>query len=154
MANALQIVQQLFPNVTSVSDARRDVTVEVSRQDINSATVRNHKACALAVACKKKFKADGVIISVSRAYLVKDRKATRFFVPEHVAREIISFDRDGGFQAGEYALIAVPKVNRIGATKGHKPHKSPKYTETNKLSRRFKQHTGGIRAKLGTKAAV
>ena len=78
MASALSIVQQLFPNVNKVVDAKKDINIEVTKSDTTSATVRNHKACAMAVACKRKLKLDGVIMSVSTAYLVTGDKATRY----------------------------------------------------------------------------
>jgi hypothetical protein len=148
MAYALEIVQQLFPEVTSVVDAKSDVMVEVSDRDINSATVRDHKACALAVACKKKFKADGVIISLSRAYLIQGKKATRFSVPAAVAREIVVFDRDGKFLAGEYSLNAVSKAAKLGVGHGNKSKNASK--KKGGIAKRFARHTGGIRAALGS----
>lgn len=50
MAYALSIVQRLFPDVTKIVDAKKDSVIEVTKSDTKSATVRNHKACAMAVA--------------------------------------------------------------------------------------------------------
>lgn len=81
MADALQLVQKMFPDVGKVIDGRRDVLVEVTLRDANSASVRNHKACALAVACKRGLKQDGVVIARSVAYLIKDGVAMRYLLP-------------------------------------------------------------------------
>lgn len=150
MANALQIVQQLFPDVIKVSDAKKAVNVEVSRRDINSSTVRSHKACAMAVACKRKFKADGVIISVNRAYLIKGNKATRFVVSPSIAREVVAFDRGGAFEVGEYKLNAVPKRERLGVRQHGSPNGS-QGPSNGGMKKRFVHRTEGIRASLGSK---
>lgn len=93
---ALRLVQKYYPEVTKVIDGKKPIRVEVTKKDSNSAAVRDHKACAMAVACKRKLNLDGVLISVSTAYLVKGKKATRFQLPPSVSREVVSFDRHGG----------------------------------------------------------
>jgi hypothetical protein len=114
MPEALAIVRHFYPEVTSVKDAKRSIHIEVLPKDTNVATVKNHKECAMAVACKRKLKVDGVIISVSTAYLVKGKNATRFKLGQSVSREITSFDRKAGFAPGEYQLNAPAKSSRIG----------------------------------------
>ncbi len=95
---ALSIVKKYFPKVNRVIDADDRIIVEVTDADSKSKAVRDHNACAMAVACKRKMHADGVIIAVSTAYIVKGKKAIRYKVPESVAREIVSFDRDSYFE--------------------------------------------------------
>jgi len=153
MATALSIVQQAFPNVNKVVDAKEDSVVEVTRRDTTSATVRNHKACAMAVACKRKMKLDGVIMSISTAYLVKDDVATRYLVPSSVSREIVAFDRNAAFEPGDYRLKAPSASVKLGGVRGTIPSESPKSGNGN-LSKRFRHKTEGIRASLGSKGAV
>jgi CheY-specific phosphatase CheX len=93
MPTALRIVKKFFPEVTDVEDAEKSQVIEVT--------------CAMAVACKRKYNLDGVIISVKTAYLIKGKKAKRFSLPESVSREIVSFDRDSGFAAGQYRLSKI-----------------------------------------------
>lgn len=121
MATAIQIVKRYYPDVTSVVDAKKAIKVEVTRADANSRAVKNHKECAMAVACKRQG-ADGAIICVKVAYLIKGTKAIRYSTPESVGREIISFDRNAGFEPGTYSLAAVPPSNEIGVRRkpGHK----------------------------------
>lgn len=152
MATALQIVQQVFPNVTKVVDATKDTQVEVTKRDTNSATVRNHKACAMAVACKRKMDLDGVIMSVSTAYLIKDNKATRYKVPPSVAREIVAFDRNASFEPGEYKLTAISETAKIGIPRGPAPKSGG--SRNGNLAKRFRHKTGEIRASLGSKELV
>lgn len=153
MASALAIVQKVFPNVTHVKDARKDASVEVTKRDTTSATVRNHKACAMAVACKRKMDLDGVIMSVSIAYLVKDNVATRYKVPESVAREITAFDRDAVFEPGEYNLRAISPAARLDRTPNASVSKSSKQSNGG-LAKRFRHKTDGIRSSLGSKNLV
>lgn len=141
---ALGIVKKFFPDVTKVEDSKKDAMIEVLPQDIKSSTVRNHNACALAVACKRKLKADGIIISVSKAYIIKGTKAVRFDLAESAAREIVAFDRDGRFEPGEYKLSKPPKYHALGRTE-RGPHLSNGHKRKG-----FRHMTGGIRTTLGS----
>jgi hypothetical protein len=150
MPTALQVVQKFFPEVKEVVDAERNAIIEVTKQDEKTANKKSHKTCAMAVACKRKFNLDGVVISVNRAYLVKGKKARRFMLPESVSREVVSFDRDGGFEPGEYELQKVPRSSRLdrvikGNGHGGGSPNSP---------RRHVHKTGGIRTSLGSKMAA
>lgn len=154
MATALQIVQQAYPQVEKVKDAARNIKIEVARRDTNSATVKNHKACAMAVACKRKLEADGVIISVSTAYVIKDKVATRYKVPPSVAREVVSFDRNGGFEEGEYELKAPGKAQQLGYRQEASVLTSGTHGKSANASRRFRHATGNIRESLQSKRLV
>jgi hypothetical protein len=104
ISRALGVVRKYFPEVNRVVDAKAGLKIEVTKHDDTVATKKAHKGCAMAVACKRKLNLDGVIISVKTAYMIKGRKAIRFSVPEHVSREVVSFDRGGHFEAGDYKL--------------------------------------------------
>lgn len=149
MASALSIVQQAFPHVNRVLDAKEDSFIEVTKRDTKSATVRNHKACAMAVACKRKLKLDGVIMPISTAYLIKDDIATRYLVPASVSREIVAFDRNAIFEPGEYRLKAATESSKLNGVRGTYPAKSGK--ANGNLAKRFQHKTEGIRASLGSK---
>lgn len=152
MASALSIVQAAFPHVIKVVDAKKDSVIEVTKNDTRSATVRNHKACAMAVACKRKLQLDGVIMSISTAYLIKGGKATRYLVPHAVAREITAFDRNAVFEPGEYRLKAASPSSKLNGVRGTYPKESGK--KTGNLAKRFRHKTEGIRASLGSKGVV
>jgi hypothetical protein len=130
MPTALSIVQKFYPKVRTVMDGSEPVTIEVSRRDCESKAVKNHRECALALACKRHFEINGVVIALRVAYLVNGNKAYRYGLGEAIAREITAFDRNGGFEPGEYTLL-VPS-HRIGDprssggrkyTKGGKPQR-------------------------------
>lgn len=154
MSRALNVVQAVFPNVTKLVDAKKDIKTEVTKADTKSATVRNHKACAMAVACKRKGNLDGVIMSISTAYLVKGDTATRYMVPPSVSREIVAFDRDAVFELGEYVLKAPGKTNKLGYGRhGTIPTERPN-SHSGGFAKRFIHKTEGIRASLGSKGVV
>jgi hypothetical protein len=149
MPTALQVVQKFFPEVTEVEDAKKNQLIEVTKRDESVANKKSHKTCAMAVACKRKFDLDGVVISVGRAYLVKGNKARRFMLPPSVSREVVFFDRDGGFEPGEYELSAVSPTLRLGhAVRNGKGGGRGNY------ERRHVHKTGGIRTALGSKMAA
>ena len=147
MSSALKIVQRRFPQVSKIVDSRKPLSIEVTGRDVNSAKRKDHQVCAMAVACKRKFKLDGVIISVKRAYAIKGNRAVRFDIPETVSREIVSFDRGAEFVPGNYRLNAIPKSSRSGRS-------TPRAPRPNGGRKRPYAHihkTEGIRAVLGSK---
>ena len=142
----LKTVQKFFPNVTSIIDASRIAMVEVTERDSSSKAVKQHTACAMAVACKRKFNLDGVIISRSLAYLIKGKQARRFLLPESVKREIISFDRGSTFEPGLYELAVVSESLRMDAKK--RPTNRDRGKRGTK-PKRFRHLTKNVRQVLG-----
>lgn len=142
MKTALYNVQQHFPAVTKVIDATKPIMVEVTKGDEKASKKRKHSECAMAVACKRSFSVDGVIISRSTAYLIKDKVAVRYKVPTTVAREVTSFDRGAGFEPGTYQLSKPGKWQSLGTPGGNTAHTG----KGNKLKRHV---TTNIRAILG-----
>lgn len=152
MPSALQIVQKFFPGVKTVVDAERNARIEVTSKDEATSRKKSHKGCAMAVACKRKFHLDGVIISVNRAYLVKGDRARRFQLPPSVSREVVSFDRGGGFEPGDYELSKVGEGTKLGVSRNIKSNGS-KHSHVGATAK-MSHKTGGVRVALGSKAAV
>ena len=150
MPTALKIVRAYFPKVTSVVDAKKKVDVEVNGHDQSVARRKSHRACAMAVACKRKMALDGVIISIRTAYLVKGEVATRYGLPQSVQREIVSFDRGSGFQSGEYEMI--PPEHKLGAAPRGKAHGSSR--SPGEGLKHARHTTQGIRTVLGSRKAM
>src|SRR5262249_8329569 len=113
MPDVMLIVHKFFPNVKRVKDASRPIEIQVTKADSSSKGRKNHKTCAMAAACKRAFHLDGAIVSKRMAYLIRGPVATRYEIPESVAREVVSFDRGGGFAPGTYRL-GTPK-HELGA---------------------------------------
>lgn len=148
-ADTVAIVKRFFPDVERVKDASSSVSVTVTKADAN-AIVKSHKDCAMARACRRGLDLDGAVISRSIAYLVKGDVATRYRVPEAVAREIVAFDRGAGFAPGEYELQKPGVTYALG--KDQKPHTQRRTTgnRTGKPNPKGKprHQTAGLRTNL------
>lgn len=119
-------VKRLFPKVATVTDATSRVSVMVTQRDSSQGKRLNATECAMARAAKRDFNADGIVIGLSRSYIIKGNKALRFATPSNVAREIISFDRHHDFAPGKYELIPVAPTQRLGESKNpDRDHGSP-----------------------------
>jgi len=144
-------VQAFFPKVVKVKDAYEILKVTVTDADNKSSLVKDHNACAMAVACKHKTKADGVIISVTSAYIIKGDEATRYKLPGSVSREVVSFDRKAGFMPGDYQLVPFSEGQHIGMP--HSGENKAAGSHSGNLKKRFIHRTEGVRAALGSKKA-
>jgi hypothetical protein len=145
---ALHNVRKFFPKVTRVTDATKGLEIEVTKQDDKISRRNDHAGCAMAVACKRELKLDGVIISRSVAYLVKGDEAVRYYVPESASREIVSFDRGGGFEPGTYGLT------KPGYKLGHSHGLGGTSKDANgSMAKRFHHLTNNVRTVLGSREA-
>lgn len=143
--NALSVVRKFFQKVRRVVDATENVRIEVTAADAAASAKGDHAHCAMAVACKRSFHLDGVIISRSKAYLIKGTVARRFDVPDSVAREVVSFDRGGGFAPGFYSLSRIGPQGRLGVRQNPNKNRSGKSSQRP----RFRHLTKKVRAVLG-----
>ncbi len=139
--SVLSIVKKYHPEVKTVVDAKKPITIIVSKADCRNGNLKEPDNCAMAKALQREH--DGAIISLSTAYIVDGEKATRYKVPESVAREIVSFDRNHKFAAGEYSLRVPSDCERIGPRNRPQPVKNRKYT--NKDKPRY-HRTAGLRS--------
>lgn len=117
-------IKRLFPNVTSVVDSNKSVSVSVSNNDNVSGKKKAATMCAMAKAVCREFKADGAIIGMSYSYIIKDNKAIRYTTPNTVSREITGFDRGHTFEPGEYQLSPISPSQRMGSRSGSDKSKS------------------------------
>lgn len=150
-ADALSIVQKFFPEVQHVEDSDSHLDVEVTARDNANAQRRSHKTCAMAVACKRKMHLDGVIISLKTAYLIKNKKATRFRLGESISREVVTFDRNGEFASGDYKLLKPGPSHCLGKHQGGQGGHSKKSSHRKVAPYHF---TTGVRTVLGSKMAA
>jgi hypothetical protein len=142
---ALRMIRTFFPLVEKVYDADNAIVVNVTRADIAKSKEKDHKTCAFAVCCKRAFNADGVIIGLTTAYIIKDKTATRFKIGDSVSREITSFDRHAGFDEGEYMLSPACPSSRLGVPRT--PSTAHGRT-TGRGPRHFRHFTGKVRTTL------
>jgi hypothetical protein len=146
ISHSLSIVKHFFPKVAEIVDAVKPLMVAVTKADCDHADVRSHKTCALAVACRRSFKADGVIIGITTAYIIRGLKAVRYRLGNSIGREITSFDRKAGFAAGLYQLCPITPSNRLGMPRSNDPDRRSKNGSRNGGS--FKHYTQGVRTVL------
>jgi hypothetical protein len=150
MASSLNIVKKFFPKVKKVTDADEPAFLEVTEDDSKTGSRRDHNNCAFARACARKFRAQGVIVSVYTAYIVKGDEAIRYHLPPSVSREVVSFDRNARFEEGLYELSRPSAGHRLGARQGRANNTDKKNSPNPRFKKRFAHFTGGIRAILGT----
>jgi hypothetical protein len=150
MVSSLNIVKKFFPKVKKVTDADEPAFLEVTEDDSKTGSRRDHNNCAFARACARKFRATGVIISVQTAYIVKGDEAIRYHLPPSVSREVVSFDRNAGFEEGQYELSRPSAGHRLGARKERNTYAgTERASKKSRGIRSFRHYTGNIRATLG-----
>jgi hypothetical protein len=150
MASSLNIVKKFFPKVKKVTDADEPAFLEVTEDDSKTGSRRDHNNCAFARACARKFRATGVIISVQTAYIIKGDEAIRYRLPQSVSREVVSFDRNAGFEGGQYELSKPVPSQRLGARQERNTNAgNERESKKSRGIRRFRHFTGNIRAMLG-----
>jgi hypothetical protein len=140
------MIRRYFPMVELVKDATKPMVVTVTGDDNANADVKNHRTCALAIAATRCFHADGAIIGMTTSWLIKGRTAFRFMNAETVTREITSFDRKAGFDAGMYLLSPPSACNRLGLVRSNNPHRSR--GNGNRKGPAFRHYTRNVRASL------
>lgn len=106
-------IKRLFPQVTSVTDSSRPISITVEKKDVASARRMEADGCAMAKALCREKGVDGAIVGIGVSYLIKGNTAVRFNTPATVAREITSFDRHDDFDPGEYQLSAISPSQRF-----------------------------------------
>ena len=139
---AINIVQKYHPEVKQVVDAKLDAQVAVTKEDCRTSKSKKPEACAMAKAFQKTY--DGAVISMSVAYLVKGDTAYRYLVPQHVQRELVSFDRSKLFAPGVYKLKAPSMSSALGKRYGG-PDNQTRIKKYKPLKNRHHK-TQGIRA--------
>jgi len=146
-AGCLRTVREYFPHVEEVLDGTKVTIVEVTQQDNAHADVKSHRTCAMAIASKRCFKADGAIIGLTVSFIIFGKTAYRYMNPGTVSREITSFDRKAGFDVGIYHLAPPSDAHRLGTeriTDPDRPSGSKK-----KAVGKYRHFTKGVRTTLG-----
>ena len=101
-----------------VFNSKRNVTIHISKADVTKGDVKDPAACAAALACKRELHATDARIHVGRSYLLIGGKWERFQTSPALRSEIITFDRGGAFEPGEYTLKRIhPKTATPRPTK-------------------------------------
>ena len=98
-----------------IRDAKKDITITVTKGDVNHASLKNPASCAMARACNRQ-EGKEARIHVSRVYLAPNGSKywSRYVVPQRLRTEIISFDRGGLFAPDTYTLLAPTRSKVLG----------------------------------------
>lgn len=115
-----------------VVDAKKSMTLHITKEQIKRANVKKPESCAIAQTCLAKKGVKEARIHLSRAYIrTNDTNWQRFIVPAACRSEIVAFDRGGKFSPGDYTLKAPPPSYKLGADKRKRPT-GPKKTKRKK----------------------
>ena len=88
-----------------VVDARKPLSLKIGKKDIGRGSVKNPYVCAAARAIMRQVpNATQAKVHMSKIYIKTGKKWTRYQAPASLRTEIVSFDRGGAFEAGEYLL--------------------------------------------------
>ncbi len=119
-------VQRTYKGLPLV-DASDDLDIEIRAGDVSSATQKDPANCAAANAAKRVLQTE-VEVHLSRIYIKDKKRWIRFITPEHISREIVSFDRGAVFEPGEYTFKAPSGSQRLGSYRhrGGKPSRTGK----------------------------
>lgn len=140
--SSLAIVRKYHPEVTVVEDAEENIQIEVTADDCRKGRRMAPAACAMAKAAAREGGYDGVIVSATRAYLVKGKTAVRYDLPMSVQKEIVSYDRSEKFSPGRYHLSAIAPSDRLEVRK-----ESNRGGQKNGKNSGYRRHrTTGIRS--------
>lgn len=120
-----------------VKDARRNVRITITPDDVKKARRKKPNTCAIAQTCLRQPDVKEVRIHLSRAYMRKNGKEwERFLVPRTLRSEIIAFDRGGRFAPGEYVLYRPSKATKLGQQTGSSAGQTQPHSTRGKRKRR------------------
>lgn len=97
----------------AVVDARRPLTVTVTKDDIRISKRKTNSVCAFAVAVQREYGAKEVRVHLARTYIKAATKNlwVRYSTPAALRSEVIAFDRGGEFMPERFTLLVPPKDN-------------------------------------------
>lgn len=98
-----------------VKDAAKPLTVTITATDVELGSSRDARECAAAVALCRQTGADEARVHLSRVYVRRGKKWTRYQAPPALRQEIVTFDRGGAFEPGEYTLKPVQPSAHINS---------------------------------------
>jgi hypothetical protein len=97
-------------------DADTDLIITVTPADIKTATLKDPQHCAAANAIKRELNKKAYVLrSTTWVNLGNDKTPawTRFQTPVALQREVITFDRGGTFEPGDYKLVPFSPSSRL-----------------------------------------
>ena len=111
----------------NVIDSTETIQIEITEQDTQFASRKDHGNCAVARACMKQEGTDA-LVHISRVFLkMKHRNIwVRYIVKNDLRTEIVAFDRGGKFEPGIFKLYRVQPTKKLGKRNGTHTDKGTK----------------------------
>jgi hypothetical protein len=97
-----------------VKDATRPVYIHILPRDVKDGGIKDPGSCAAARACIRDLKVVAAKVHIGRIYIKRAKHWDRYTTPQALRTEIVSFDRGGGFEAGDYKLSPVAPSMELG----------------------------------------
>src|SRR5215204_5353922 len=98
-----------------VSDAKNNLTLHITANDIKGAVRADNDACAAAHALCGQEHFKRAIVHKTKTYVqLKDGTWLRYVTPKSLYTEIMIFDRGGRMQADDHILQAPKGTQRLG----------------------------------------
>lgn len=91
-----------------VVDATRPLTLHITPRDIEISIKREPTSCAAAAACLRQFDIVAARVHLTRTLLQINGRWVRYITPRTLRQEIITFDRGGVFEPGDFTLKPAP----------------------------------------------
>jgi hypothetical protein len=126
-------------NGLPVRDATKRVRLVIAPQDCKFGTSKAPDMCAAARAAVRQVPhCSEARVHIARTYLKIGDHWVRYQTAEALRDQIITFDKGGKFDAGEYYLKPLPKSMLL--SRGHAKGPKPKFKHGRKGHHRLKPH--------------
>lgn len=102
-----------------IINAKKGAKLTITKHDVSSADIKQPNNCAVARACHRVLHAKEVRVHLGRIYVrANEGNWVRYMTPKSLRTEIISFDRGGIFEPGNYTLSAPSPIKQKGKHQG------------------------------------
>lgn len=99
-----------------VKDAKRDLVLHITEEDIGGSKRKDGDYCAAANALCRQENFSTARVHKTMTYVMhKDGTVSRYMTPKSLYLELMIFDRGGRMQAGDYKLEAPRGIKKLGA---------------------------------------
>lgn len=99
-------------------DASRSLVLRITTADIKGSKKKSSDCCAAARAiCREHPEVKEAHVYLSRTFVVRAKRIDRYVTPQSLRTEIVSFDRAGIFEPGDYRLKPPPASVQLGYQK-------------------------------------
>ncbi len=123
-------------NGLPVKNGKKSILLHITDSDVKKGKVKNPMGCAAAIACTRSLGASEARVHVGRTYLRYNGHWERYMTSDALRSEIVSFDRGGKFEPGDYMLLKLQPSYANRSKQGAYKKKPKKETK-----KRAKYHT-------------